>query len=91
MYIYHAGYLKGINHTTGEKAVVLFHKMGWTGSKDYKASGGIFNTLGEKVWEFDGKWTDKCSIKNIQTGEEVLLETVNKLPEYAKRMYHLGL
>ena len=65
------GELTAINHKTGEKCEITFHKN--DGTNPSKIEGKAFNNLGEHCISLYGSWLNQISIITIETNSSEVL------------------
>ncbi|GAM20471.1 hypothetical protein SAMD00019534_036460 [Acytostelium subglobosum LB1] len=59
MWVEHHGTLSIVNHVTGDKAIITFHKSGWfEGNAARKISGEISDANGKKKFLVSGRWNE---------------------------------
>mmetsp|Transcript_14051 Transcript_14051/g.14094 ORF Transcript_14051/g.14094 Transcript_14051/m.14094 type:complete len:180 (+) Transcript_14051:1321-1860(+) len=59
------------NQTTGDYAVVKFEKKGWFNKKAHEVDGKVFDAEGKLKYSISGVWSERLTIKNEATGEEI--------------------
>lgn len=79
-YVDFEGEITGINHTSGEKVVVNFHKK-VSDTENSKISGKAYDSTGNQIYEMFGSWLDKVELRTLETGEvETLWEEPPMIP-----------
>jgi hypothetical protein len=53
-----------------KRAVIKFHKRGWTQDSTYKLEGAVFSDKDNCVYTFEGKWNDSIVLTECATGDQ---------------------
>ena len=65
-YIDQYGESKCINHKTGEKVNITFHRKGWKDATYGNVTGKAFDSKGIEAYSISGKWTDSLIASNAK-------------------------
>lgn len=72
------------------KLTLEFKRGGWTRKNMAVVSGSIPVRPGSRYsWQVQGKWTDKITATNEETGQAIIVWQANPLPHNSAQMYHL--
>lgn len=88
-YLYFHGVLRVTNHTTGHLLEIKYPGIGWSGSKDYRVSGHVYDGKGNVTLNFEGKW-DSFGIFKTLENQEVLKVEANELPPESSKYYNMA-
>jgi hypothetical protein len=79
------------NMTTGDIAILEYHKRGWTAANAFRIDGDIMNNKKEVIYKLDGGWNDKISIMNPKPkSEPEVLWTKAAYPEKWEYIYGMS-
>ncbi len=64
-----------------KRAVIKFHKRGWTQDSTYKLEGAVFSDKDNCVYTFEGKWNDSIVLTECATGDQEVVWQKKPYPE----------
>ena len=70
-----------------KRAVIQFHKRGWTQASYFKLDGVIYSDKDEVAYTFEGKWNDSITLTDVKTGESEVVWQKKPYPENWQYMY----
>lgn len=68
MWVDHFGTLDIVNHTTGDRAVLVFSKCGWLGAGRFALTAEIYDKDNVLRMKLDGKWSEQ--INAVKVGKD---------------------
>jgi hypothetical protein len=87
LYVDMHGKMEVTNLTTGSKADFYVHRQGWTKKNSHKVEGKVIDGKGNVRYEVHGLWNKELSLRNVATGEDIVVFRVNPLAENHQRQY----
>ena len=69
MYVDHYGKMEVVNNTTGDQAVLNFHKRGWFEKASHEVTGIITDRNGIQRYRVMGQWNNYMSVQDISTNK----------------------
>jgi hypothetical protein len=81
MYVDHFGKVEILNKTTGDVAVLNFHKKGWFEKVSNEVSGTVSDKFGNLRFKLMGQWHQQMSIVDVVNGKIVKVWEKYPFPE----------
>ena len=69
MYVDHYGKMEFVNTTTGDKAMLNFHKKGWFEKASHEVNGVISDRNGIQRYRVMGQWNNYMSVQDLSTNK----------------------
>lgn len=86
-YLYFKGDLVVKNLSTGDELVIEYPGLGWSGKKDFKASGQLKNGSGKVVWGFKGLWNEYGMFYDMESKNTTIMEKMEPVPKENEKFY----
>lgn len=90
MYVDHYGKMELKNATTGDKAILNFHKKGWFEKVCTAVDGQIQDSQGVPRYKVFGNWNEKMSVQDLQTNKSTLVWEKYPYPENYDHNYYFS-
>jgi hypothetical protein len=81
MYVDHYGKLEVVNSTTGDKAILNFHKKGWFEKVSNAVDGIVTDSSGTARFKVFGQWNEKMSVQDLKTNKITVVWEKYPFPE----------